>query len=127
MGLKIETREARLPSKLTIQRQTIISKLIRKNPKFKPLLEYTSYKFQKKLYMPLKEYPGYNFVGLILGPCGNTHKRMEKETRTKIQLRGKGSMQQNKPDPSDNEDLHVLIEADDRYSLDALWLWWKSF
>jgi hypothetical protein len=33
------------------------------------------------LYIPLdvqvKDYPGYNFIGLILGPRGNTQKRME--------------------------------------------------
>lgn len=124
LGLKINTREARLRSKLMKQRQTIISELIRRSPNFKPPPDYKSFKLQKKLYIPSKEYPGYNFVGLILGPCGNTQKRMEKETGAKILLRGKGSapggkLMQNKPDPSDKEDLHVLIEADDRYSLDA--------
>ena len=30
---------------------------------------------QIKLYIPYKENPGYNFMGIILGPRGNTQKR----------------------------------------------------
>lgn len=33
---------------------------------------------------PQKEFPHYNFIGLIIGPRGNTQKRMEKETNTKV-------------------------------------------
>lgn len=32
----------------------------------------------------------YNFIGLIIGPRGNTQKKMQTETRTKIAIRGKG-------------------------------------
>jgi hypothetical protein len=34
-------------------------------------------KFSNKIYIPLNEYPGYNFIGLIIGPRGNTQKRMQ--------------------------------------------------
>lgn len=30
-----------------------------------------------RLRIPLEEYPGYNFIGLIIGPRGNTHRRLE--------------------------------------------------
>jgi splicing factor 1 len=46
-------------------------------------------KITRKLYIPEKQYPGYNFVGLIIGPRGNTHRRMEQETNCKIAIRGK--------------------------------------
>ena len=48
-------------------------------------------KIQRKLYIPQKEYPSYNFIGLIIGPRGNTHRRMESETNCKIAIRGRGS------------------------------------
>ena len=38
----------------------------------------------RQMYIPEKEYPGYNFVGLIIGPRGNTHRRMEEETGCKV-------------------------------------------
>jgi splicing factor 1 len=60
---------------------------------------------------------GYNFIGLIIGPRGNTQKRMQKETNTKIAIRGKGSVKEGaardpKYDYGEDEELHVLITGD---------------
>ncbi|XP_032040166.1 protein quaking isoform X2 [Aythya fuligula] len=94
---------------------------------------------QEKLYVPVKEYPDFNFVGRILGPRGLTAKQLEAETGCKIMVRGKGSMrdkkkvsfksrdnhdpavmeveeEQNRGKPNWehlNEDLHVLITVED--------------
>ncbi|BAT91333.1 hypothetical protein VIGAN_06265300 [Vigna angularis var. angularis] len=127
MGIRINTREYRARERLQKERQEIISQIIKKNPAFKPPADYRPPKLQKKLYIPMKEYPGYNFIGLIIGPRGNTQKRMEKETGAKIVIRGKGSVKEGrlqqkrdlKPDPSENEDLHVLVEAETPESLEA--------
>lgn len=127
MGIRINTREYRARERLNKERQEIISQLIRRNPAFRPPADYRPPKLQKKLYIPMKEYPGYNFIGLIIGPRGNTQKRMEKETGAKIVIRGKGSVKEGrlqqkrdlKPDPAENEDLHVLVEADTQDALDA--------
>ncbi|TMW87129.1 hypothetical protein EJD97_020384 [Solanum chilense] len=127
MGIRINTREFRAREKLNRERQEIISQIIKKNPAFKPPADYRPPKLQKKLYIPMKEFPGYNFIGLIIGPRGNTQKRMEKETGAKIVIRGKGSIKEGrfqqkgnlKPDPADNEDLHVLVEAENQESVEA--------
>ncbi|ONI25021.1 hypothetical protein PRUPE_2G275100 [Prunus persica] len=127
MGIRINTREFRARERLNKERQEIIAQIIKRNPAFKPPADYRPPKLQKKLYIPMKEYPGYNFIGLIIGPRGNTQKRMEKETGAKIVIRGKGSVKEGrlqqkrdlKPDPSENEDLHVLVEADTQDALDA--------
>ncbi|MCL7051468.1 hypothetical protein MKW94_014372 [Papaver nudicaule] len=127
MGVRINTREYRVRERLTKERSEIISQLIKRNPAFKPPADYRPPKLQKKLYIPMKEYPGYNFIGLIIGPRGNTQKRMEKETGAKIVIRGKGSIKEGrlqqkrdlKPDPAENEDLHVLVEAETQDALEA--------
>ncbi|KAJ7969978.1 Branchpoint-bridging protein [Quillaja saponaria] len=116
-GRCVSREPVRLHERLVRKRQEIISKLIKKNPTFNPPPDYKPSKLFKKLYMPVKEYPEYNFVGLILGPQGNTQKRMENESGAKILLRGKGSTKT--PQKSDKEDLHVYIEADNKKSLDA--------
>ena len=65
----------------------------------------------------LDEHPNVNFIGLLIGPRGNTLKKMEKETGGKIMIRGKGSMKEGKgrkdgqPQPGENETLHALITA----------------
>ncbi|CAH1420206.1 unnamed protein product [Lactuca virosa] len=127
MGTRINTREFRARERLNRERQEIISQIIKRNPAFKPPADYRPPKLQKKLYIPMKEYPGYNFIGLIIGPRGNTQKRMEKETGAKIVIRGKGSVKEGrfgqkrdlKFDPSENEDLHVLVEAETQEGLEA--------
>ncbi|KAJ4847815.1 hypothetical protein Tsubulata_011766 [Turnera subulata] len=127
MGIRINTREYRARERLNKERQEVISQIIKRNPAFKPPADYRPPKLQKKLYIPMKEYPGYNFIGLIIGPRGNTQKRMERETGAKIVIRGKGSVKEGrlqqkkdlKPDPSENEDLHVLVEAETQEALDA--------
>ncbi|XP_072230178.1 protein quaking-B isoform X3 [Leuresthes tenuis] len=80
---------------------------------------------QEKLYVPVKEYPDFNFVGRILGPRGLTAKQLEAETGCKIMVRGKGSMRDKKKEEMNrgkpnwehlNEDLHVLITVEDTHN-----------
>ncbi|WOG91334.1 hypothetical protein DCAR_0310582 [Daucus carota subsp. sativus] len=74
----------------------------------------------KELYVPVKEYPKYNFIGLILGPKGNTQKRMELKSGCMIRLRGKDSSKSaQEVDSSEDEELNVYIEAVSQKSLDA--------
>ncbi|XP_026211069.1 protein quaking-B-like isoform X1 [Anabas testudineus] len=77
---------------------------------------------QEKLYVPVKEFPDFNFVGRILGPRGLTAKQLEAETGCKIMVRGKGSMRDKKKEEQNrgkpnwehlNEELHVLITVED--------------
>merc|ERR1719412_693790 len=76
----------------------------------------------EKVYVPIKEYPDFNFVGRILGPRGMTTKQLEQETGCKIMVRGKGSMRDKKKEDQNrgkpnwehlNDDLHVLITVED--------------
>ncbi|XP_043957757.1 protein quaking-B isoform X4 [Gambusia affinis] len=80
---------------------------------------------QEKLYVPVKEYPDFNFVGRILGPRGLTAKQLEAETGCKIMVRGKGSMRDKKKEEMNrgkpnwehlSEDLHVLITVEDTHN-----------
>ena len=50
----------------------------------------------RKITIPQERFPEYNFIGLIIGPRGNTQKRMERETGCKISIRGKGSAKDGK-------------------------------
>ena len=65
---------------------------------------------RKKVYVPVNENPDVNFIGLLIGPKGQTNRQMCEESGAKITIRGRGS----KKDPSqdENDDLHVLICAE---------------
>lgn len=72
--------------------------------------------------MPVKEHPRFNFVGKLLGPKGNTLKRLQEDTLCKMAILGRGSMKDRKKeeelrsamDPKYahlNDDLHVEVNA----------------
>lgn len=71
------------------------------------------------MWIPQDEHPEINFVGLLIGPRGNTLKALEMETGAKIIIRGKGSIKEGKlggrqgPLPGENEPLHAYITGTD--------------
>lgn len=72
--------------------------------------------------IPVDNYPNqYNFVGRLLGPRGNSLKRVEATTECRVLIRGRGSikdpakedMMRGKPGYEHlNEPLHILVEAE---------------
>ncbi|KDP36322.1 hypothetical protein JCGZ_09537 [Jatropha curcas] len=71
--------------------------------------------------IPVDTYPSYNFVGRLLGPRGNSLKRVEASTECRVLIRGRGSikdptreeMMRGKPGYEHlNEPLHILVEAE---------------
>ncbi|XP_045557282.1 splicing factor 1 isoform X2 [Salmo salar] len=90
------------------------------NPEFKPPADYKppATRVNDKVMIPQDEYPEINFVGLLIGPRGNTLKNIEKECCAKIMIRGKGSVKEGKVGrkdgqmlPGEDEPLHALVTA----------------
>lgn len=116
-GKRLNTRDVRIKDRLFKERSEIIETLMRKCPGFKPPADWRPPKKERKVFIPQKDYPGYNFIGLIIGPRGNTQKRLQRETNTKIAIRGKGSVKEGQArdprfDYGEDEDLHVLVTGD---------------
>uniref|UniRef100_A0A3P8VZ61 KH domain-containing, RNA-binding, signal transduction-associated protein 1 n=1 Tax=Cynoglossus semilaevis TaxID=244447 RepID=A0A3P8VZ61_CYNSE len=79
-------------------------------------------KLKERVLIPVKQYPKFNFVGKILGPQGNTIKRLQEETGAKISVLGKGSMRDKNKEEGLRKggepkyahlsmELHVFIEV----------------
>jgi len=126
-GKRVNTREQRSKDKLNLERQKLVEMSTLMNPMFKPPADYTPFSTKKtrRIYIPQDKFPEYNFIGLIIGPRGNTQKRMEKETGCKIAIRGKGSVKEGKagkkdgkPQPGEDDELHVLILGDTESQVD---------
>lgn len=119
-GKRLNTREFRTRKKLEDERHALIQNMFQINPAYKPPADYKppQQKISEKVLIPQEEYPDINFVGLLIGPRGNTLKSMEKETGAKIIIRGKGSVKEGKigrkdgqPMPGEDEPLHAFITA----------------
>ena len=71
-------------------------------------------KVTDKVYIPALEFPEINFMGLLIGPRGNTLKKMESQSGAKISIRGKGAMKEGKKaQPGDDEELHAHLTGTD--------------
>lgn len=74
-----------------------------------------------RLDVPIDKFPNFNFVGRLLGPRGNSLKRVEASTHCRVYIRGRGSVKdsvkeeklRDKPGYEHlNEPLHILVEAE---------------
>ncbi|KAK6331172.1 Branchpoint-bridging protein [Orbilia brochopaga] len=119
MGRRINTREYRYRKRLEDERHKLVEKAMKAIPNYHPPSDYRRpTKTQEKIYVPVNDYPEINFIGLLIGPRGNTLKKMESQSGAKIAIRGKGSVKEGKGRSdaahasNQEEDLHCLIMAD---------------
>jgi len=91
-GMRINTRLDRTKNKLVRQRNDAITKLKTLDPTYQPPsnFNYKNAQLEERVPIPAEEYPGINFIGLILGPRGNALEEIKKKTNTMISIRGKG-------------------------------------
>ncbi|KAJ3567884.1 hypothetical protein NP233_g6071 [Leucocoprinus birnbaumii] len=120
-GRRTNTREVRYRKKLEDERIKLVDRAMKNDPNFRPPVEYhqqkRSQRPSEKVYIPVKEFPEINFFGLLVGPRGNSLKKMERDSGAKISIRGKGSVKEGKARPDQyaedaEEDLHCLVIAD---------------
>uniref|UniRef100_A0A1I7ZDE2 Branchpoint-bridging protein n=1 Tax=Steinernema glaseri TaxID=37863 RepID=A0A1I7ZDE2_9BILA len=120
-GKRLNTREIRKRQELEQLRHEKIQNLLKLNPNYKPPADYRmpNIRLHDKVWIPQEEHPEINFVGLLIGPRGNTLKALETETGAKIIIRGKGSVKEGKlgrregPMPGENEPLHAYVTGTD--------------
>ena len=73
---------------------------------------------KEKVYLPVADFPGLNFIGQLLGPRGRSLAEMNARSGANIVLRGRGSVKEGKGRRSfqvgQDEPLHCLISADNQ-------------
>ena len=84
-GVRLNTREVRMKEKMGRMRNTLIEGLIKEDPKYVVPPDYKPEKKVRKVPLELAQ------MGLVIGPRGNTQRRMQDESNTRISIRGRGS------------------------------------
>ncbi|XP_063474877.1 KH domain-containing, RNA-binding, signal transduction-associated protein 2 isoform X5 [Symphalangus syndactylus] len=69
--------------------------------KYLDVISNKNIKLSERVLIPVKQYPKFNFVGKLLGPRGNSLKRLQEETGAKMSILGKGSMRDKAKDYND--------------------------
>ncbi|XP_032673370.1 KH domain-containing, RNA-binding, signal transduction-associated protein 3-like isoform X2 [Odontomachus brunneus] len=104
-----------------IQKIQAIGKPLRES-KYVDIYREKPVRISVKVLVPVREHPKFNFVGKLLGPKGNSMKRLQEETMCKMAVLGRGSMRDRQKeeecrislDPKYahlTDDLHVEITA----------------
>jgi len=81
---------------MTAEQQSLIEHMVKKVPGLLPPTEFKPLKKIRRILIPQDEFPEYNFMGLIIGPRGCNHKRLEAESGTQISIRGRGTQKEGK-------------------------------
>lgn len=117
-GNRTNSRESRTIENLEKERDNLVEIAVTTIKNYDPPSDYKKAgKTTEKLYIPVQDYPDINFVGLLLGPRGNTLRQLQEESGAKLAIRGKGSVKDGKAmetagSQSTEDRLHVLISAD---------------
>ncbi|XP_068664097.1 uncharacterized protein [Aristolochia californica] len=112
---------------LELERREAIGEILRLNPNYKAPPDYKPLLKEARVSVPLKAYPGYDFLGVFLAPESSTQKRLEEETGAKIRVLGKkADMVEREITTVDKDDvqdvyqeLYVHISADTFEKVDA--------
>lgn len=122
-GSRINTREARIKNSMIEEYNRLVEYLLKHVEGFVAPPNYKPIKKIRKIEIPIDEYPEYNFMGLIIGPRGCNHKRLEAESGAQISIRGKGTLKEGKKTDHQTEieanmPKHVHISADTEESIE---------
>ncbi|KAK4263434.1 hypothetical protein QN277_028840 [Acacia crassicarpa] len=106
------------------EKREAIGEILRLDPSYKPPLGFKPLLKEASVPLPVKEYPGFNFISLIYGPEGDNHKRVEKETGAKIEVHGVKAGEKAEIKPGSDvhgtyEEMHVIVSADRFEKVDA--------
>eukprot|EP00922_Rhytidocystis_sp_ex-Travisia-forbesii_P004812 GHVS01007055.1.p1 GENE.GHVS01007055.1~~GHVS01007055.1.p1 ORF type:complete len:576 (-),score=69.52 GHVS01007055.1:199-1926(-) len=116
-GGRTNTRDVRVRSAMMAEYYRLVEFLAKHVEGFAPPADFKPMKKVKRIEIPLEKYPEYNFMGLIIGPRGCNHKRLEAESGTQISVRGKGTQKEGKKTDHQTDEeasmpMHVHIAAD---------------
>eukprot|EP00922_Rhytidocystis_sp_ex-Travisia-forbesii_P004810 GHVS01007053.1.p1 GENE.GHVS01007053.1~~GHVS01007053.1.p1 ORF type:complete len:354 (-),score=58.94 GHVS01007053.1:83-1144(-) len=116
-GSRTNTRDVRVRSAMMAEYYRLVEFLSKHVDGFAPPADFKPMKKVKRIEIPLEKYPEYNFMGLIIGPRGCNHKRLEAESGTQISVRGKGTQKEGKKTDHQTDEeasmpMHVHIAAD---------------
>ena len=116
-GVRTNHREVRVKRSMEEEFARLNRFLVKRVPGYVPAADlFRNVKICKKIEIP--QISDINFVALIVGPRGINHKRLQDESRCRIEFRGKESSSNSQTFEESEMPLHVHIEADTDSDMD---------
>eukprot|EP00747_Dinoflagellata_sp_TGD_P208073 gnl/TRDRNA2_/TRDRNA2_81594_c0_seq2.p1 gnl/TRDRNA2_/TRDRNA2_81594_c0~~gnl/TRDRNA2_/TRDRNA2_81594_c0_seq2.p1 ORF type:complete len:853 (-),score=189.16 gnl/TRDRNA2_/TRDRNA2_81594_c0_seq2:121-2547(-) len=111
-GNRLNTRDIRVRKAMTAEYNRLIRFMIKNVDGYLPPVDWKPAKLLKKIIIPLEKFPQAPFMGVIIGPRGVNHKRLQETTGTKIFIRGRDIGDKWQSDEEAAMPQHVHIEGD---------------
>jgi splicing factor 1 len=116
-GARTNSLEIRVKTSMQKEYQRLVAGLLKKLGPMGYIApqDFKAPKITKRVPIPQEKYPDINFSGMILGPRGLNHKRLEDESGCQISIRGRGTRGQLESQTEEelNMPMHVCIIGDD--------------
>jgi splicing factor 1 len=114
-GARTNSRETRVKMSMQKEYARLVSSMLKKLSGYVAPTDYKPPKITMRVEIPQERYPDVNFTGMILGPRGLNHKRLEDETGCQISIRGKGTRGQLESQTEEElaMPMHVCLTGED--------------
>lgn len=120
-GNRTNRRDIRIKAAMTAEQQRLIEHMVSTVPAYVPPADFKPVKRTRRILIPQEEFPDYNFMGLIIGPRGCNHKRLEAESGAQISIRGRGTQKEGKRSDHQTDEeasmpqhVHIAADSDDK-------------
>ena len=125
-GKRVNTRERRYRERLENERHALVETAMRTIPKYRAPNGYRpqragQHAFMEKVYVPVDDFPGLDFIGQLVGPRGRSLADMNAQSGANIVIRGKGSVEEGKGRSYHHdqlEPLNCLVTANNQDKVD---------
>jgi hypothetical protein len=120
-GARTNSLEIRVKTSMQREYQRLVASMLKRLPGYVTPLDFKAPKITKRVPIPQDRYPDINFSGMILGPRGLNHKRLEDESGCQISIRGRGTRGQLESQTEEelNMPMHVCIIGEDEEKISA--------
>jgi splicing factor 1 len=111
-GNRLNTRDIRIRKAMTAEYNRLIRYMIKHVEGYLPPVDWKPAKLLKKIIIPIEKFPQAPFMGVIIGPRGVNHKRLQDTTGCKIFIRGRDIGDKWQSDEEAVMPQHVHIEGE---------------
>ncbi|CAE6938227.1 bbp-1 [Symbiodinium sp. CCMP2592] len=111
-GNRLNTRDVRIRKGMTAEYNRLIRYMIKHVDGYLPPVDWKPAKLMKKIIIPIEKFPQAPFMGVIIGPRGVNHKRLQDTTGCKIFIRGRDIGDKWQTDEEAAMPQHVHIEGE---------------
>eukprot|EP00442_Polarella_glacialis_P053025 CAMPEP_0115115060 /NCGR_PEP_ID=MMETSP0227-20121206/42445_1 /TAXON_ID=89957 /ORGANISM="Polarella glacialis, Strain CCMP 1383" /LENGTH=570 /DNA_ID=CAMNT_0002515615 /DNA_START=55 /DNA_END=1764 /DNA_ORIENTATION=+ len=115
-GNRLNTRDVRIRKAMTAEYNRLIRYMIKHVEGYLPPVDWKPAKLMKKIIIPIEKFPQAPFMGVIIGPRGVNHKRLQDTTGCKIFIRGRdiGDKWQTDEEAAMPQHVHIEGETEDQ-------------